>query len=198
MYAEQAMIDQTTAVGTGPVRHAAYNKQRLFLVSLLALVTAGLAASLWADIATDLQRIFFDPVDRAHSAEMIGAILGIPFLGFAFTMAIGSPLLDAIGMAILLPLSGVCFIAGTLIILFAALAGSGSVYNILLAGAVITGIGWGLVETVINPLTRMVKIFKCAERSRFSMMYVEDEHNHMRAAFGLRYRIGQPATPAAE
>jgi len=30
------------------------------------------------------------------------------------------------------------------------------------------------------------------------MMDVEDEHNHMRAAFGLRDRIGQPATPAAE
>jgi len=46
--------------------------------------------------------------------------------------------------------------------------------------------------------TRMVKIFKCAERSRSSMMDVEDEHNHMRAAFGLRDRIGQPGTPAAE
>jgi len=45
---------------------------------------------------------------------------------------------------------------------------------------------------------RMVKIFKCAERSRSSMMDVEDEHNHMRAAFGLRDRIGQPGTPAAE
>jgi len=44
----------------------------------------------------------------------------------------------------------------------------------------------------------MVKIFKCAERSRSSMMDVEDEHNHMRAAFGLRDRIGQPGTPAAE
>ena len=32
----------------------------------------------------------------------------------------------------------------------------------------------------------MIKIFKCAERSRSSMMDVEDEHNHMRAAFGLR------------
>jgi len=48
--------------------------------------------------------------------------------------------------------------------------------------------------------TGMVKIFKCAEseRSRSSMMDVEDEHNHMRAAFGLRDRIGQPGTPAAE
>jgi hypothetical protein len=39
-------------------------------------------------------------------------------------------------------------------------------------------------------LSRMVKIFKCVEGSRSSMMDVEGEHNHMRAAFGLRYRIG--------
>jgi MFS family permease len=142
-------------IATSPVsvRHAEYNKTRLFLVSLLALFTAGMAASLRADIATDLQRIFFDPIDRVHSAEMIGAILGVPFLGFAFTIALGSPLLDAVGMAIMLPLSGVCFIAGTLVILFAsALASGGSVYTVLLIGAAITGIGWGLVETVINPL----------------------------------------------
>jgi hypothetical protein len=50
----------------------------------------------------------------------------------------------------------------------------------------------------IIPGNRMVKIFKCAERSRYSMMDVEDEHNHMRAAFGLRYRFGQPGTPARE
>jgi MFS family permease len=135
------------------VRHAAYNKPRLFLVSVLALFTAGLAASLRADIAADLQRIFFDPIDRAHSAEMIGSVLGVPFLGFAFTIAIGSPLLDAIGMALMLPLSGVCFIIGTLIILFAGSIASGaSVYTVIWIGAVITGIGWGLVETVINPL----------------------------------------------
>ena len=32
----------------------------------------------------------------------------VPFLGFAFTIAIGSPLLDYIGMRLLLPLSGIC------------------------------------------------------------------------------------------
>jgi MFS family permease len=138
-------------------RHAAYNKSRLFLVSVLALVTAGMAASLRANIASDLQRIFFDPIDKAHSAEMIGSVLGVPFLGFAFTIAIGSPLLDFIGMALLLPLSGVCFIIGTLTILFASsLATGAGVYNIIWIGAVITGIGWGLVETVVNPLTATV------------------------------------------
>lgn len=145
---------------TAPVlvdRHAAYNKSRLFLVSILALVTAGMAASLRADVASEMQRIFFDPIDKAHSAEMIGSVLGVPFLGFAFTIAIGSPILDWIGMGLLLPLSGVCFIAGTLIILFASsLATGAAVYNIIWIGAVILGIAWGLVETVINPLTATV------------------------------------------
>src|SRR5438105_2164182 len=134
-------------------RHAAYNKSRLFLVSVLALFTAGFAASMRADVAPDIQKAFFDPIDPAHAVEMIGAVLGVTFLGFAFTIAIGSPLLDKIGMAIMLPLSGVCFIAGTLVLLFAGdLASGAGVYNILWIGAIVTGIGWGLVETVINPL----------------------------------------------
>jgi MFS family permease len=144
----------TTPAPAGQDRHAAYNKTRLFVVSVLALFTAGLAASLRANVADDLKRIFFDPIDQAHSAEMIGSVLGVPFLGFAFTIAIGSPLLDAIGMGIMLPLSGVFFIAGTLTILFAgSLASGAGVYNVIWVGAVVTGIGWGLVETVINPLT---------------------------------------------
>ena len=56
--------------------------------------------------------MFFDPIDKAHSAEMIANVLGVPFLGFALTIAIGSPLLDYIGMGLLLPLSGVCFTVG--------------------------------------------------------------------------------------
>jgi len=144
----------TTPAPAGHDRHASYNKSRLFLVSVLALFTAGLAASLRANVATDLQRIFLDPIDAAHSAEMIGAILGVAFLGFAFTIAIGSPLLDAVGMAVMLPLSGIFFILGTLIFLFAGNLASGpGVYNVLWGAAVVTGIGWGLVETVVNPLT---------------------------------------------
>ena len=68
-----------------------YAKARLFLVSSLALTMAGIGASLRANTATDLQRVFFDPIDKAHSAEMIANILGLPFLGFAATIAVGSP-----------------------------------------------------------------------------------------------------------
>jgi MFS family permease len=140
-------------LAAAPSRVEVYNKSRLFLVSVLALLTAGIAASLRATVANDLQHIFLDPIDKDHSGAMIGAILGLPFLGFAVTIAIGSPLLDIIGMGLLLPLSGICFIAGTLTIMFAgSLASGAGVYTVLCVGAVITGIGWGLVETVVNPL----------------------------------------------
>jgi MFS family permease len=143
----------SSAATSASGRLAVYNKNRLFLVSVLALFTAGIAASLRADVANDLQRIFFDPIDKARSGTMIGNVLGVPFLGFAFTIAIGSPLLDAIGMGLLLPLSGVCFILGTLTIVFAgSLASGAGIYDVIYIGAVITGIGWGLVETVVNPL----------------------------------------------
>ena len=141
------------APGAVAERAAAYDTARLFLVSALALTTAGIAASLRANSAADIQRIFLDPIDKAHSAEMIGAILGIPFLGFALTIAIGSPLLDIIGMGLLLPLSGLLFALGSLIMVFAGSISSGpGVYTVLWAGALVLGIGWGLVETVINPL----------------------------------------------
>ena len=103
-----------TASGALVDRDVTYDRTRLFLVSALALATAGIAASLRANSAADIQRIFLDPIDKAHSAEMIGAILGIPFLGFAVTIAIGSPLLDVIGMGLLLPLAGILFAAGSL------------------------------------------------------------------------------------
>src|SRR4029077_9850219 len=96
-----------------------FARTRLFLVSSLALTMAGIGASLRANTATDLQRVFFDPIDTAHSAEMTASILGLPFLGFALTIAIGSPLLDYVGMGLLLPLSGVCFAVGALAMVFA-------------------------------------------------------------------------------
>ncbi len=132
---------------------SAYPKARLFLVSSLALTMAGVGAALRANTASDLQRIFLDPIDKGHSGEMIANVLGLPFFGFALTIAIGSPLLDYIGMGLLLPLSGVCFTVGALIMIFAgSLATGAGVYTVIWIGALITGIGWGLVETVVNPL----------------------------------------------
>ena len=134
-------------------REAAYNKTRLFLVASLGLATAGMANALRANAAADLQRVFFDPLDKVHSAERIASVLGAPFLGMAITIAIGSPLLDVVGMSLLLPIAGILMPAGMLIMAFAGnLAAGDAAANVLLAGAVIAGVGWGLAEGVMNPL----------------------------------------------
>ena len=131
-----------------------YNKTRLFWTSSLALCMAGIANALRANAAAELQRVYLDPIDKLHSAEMIGTVLGVPFLAFAITIAVSSPLLDIIGMGLLLPLAAVLVPAGMLLMGFAGeLASSGDgVYHLLWAGAAIAGVGWGLVETVMNPL----------------------------------------------
>jgi MFS family permease len=56
-------------------------------------------------------------------------------------------------MSVLLQLAGVCFILGTLmIVLPSSIASGNSVYNVIWIGATISGVAWGLVETVTNPL----------------------------------------------
>src|SRR5947207_11636625 len=97
--------------------HAGYNKTKLFVLSVVALATAGIGFSIRGDIGGALQAHFFDPIDRLHSTEMIGSALGIVFMGFAVAIAVGSPLLDFFGMGRLLGLSSVCFVAGNLIVL---------------------------------------------------------------------------------
>jgi fucose permease len=134
-------------------KHSEYNKARIFILSVIALATAGINSATQTAIAGDLQRIF-DKIDPLTSAQKIGSVLGVSFLGFAFTIAIGSPLLDYIGMGRLLTLSAFCFVAGSLIEIFATSIASGpDVYWVFFGAMIVIGIGWGLVETVVNPLT---------------------------------------------
>jgi fucose permease len=144
----------TTAAGSAAApTQAHYEVRKLFLLSVLAIVTEGMHFAIRSSIAGDLQVVFFDPIDPLRSAEMVASTLGVAFLGFALTIAIGSPLLDYLGMGRLLALSSFCFIVGTLVVVFAGQLASGpAIYNVVWAGMVITGIGWGLVETVVNPL----------------------------------------------
>src|SRR5258708_13590104 len=90
-------------------QHAAYDRKKLFFVSVLALATSGIAFAIRSNVASDLQTVFFDPIDRLRSAEMLGSVLGVVFLGFAFTIAIGSPMLDHLASARLLALSALSY-----------------------------------------------------------------------------------------
>lgn len=110
----------------------AYKRTRLFFVSSLALTMAGIGAATRASTGGDLQTTFFDSIDPIASAEMLGTVLGVPFLGFALTIAIGSPLLDTVGMKWMLPMSGVCFTAGAALMIFAGDLSSGAgVYDVI-------------------------------------------------------------------
>src|SRR4051812_37697631 len=134
-------------------RHAAYNKPKLFLLSVVALATAGIGFSIRGDIGGALQSHFFDPIDSLHSAEMTASVLGSVFMGFAVAIAVGSPLLDFFGMGRLLGVSSICFVTGNLVVLFANHLHVGlPIFWVVWIGMLLIGVGQGLVETVINPL----------------------------------------------
>src|SRR5947209_7864700 len=95
------------------------NKSRLFLLSVIALATTGIGFSIRSNIASELQVNLFEPSNPLRSAELVGSVLGAVFLGFAFTIPVGSALLDFLGMGRLLLVSSMCYITGTLTVVFA-------------------------------------------------------------------------------
>ena len=64
------------------VTHSDANKKIVFIMSCLALLTIGFSFSLRTSIAGDLGTLF-DAVDSLHSSAMVGAALGVAFLGYA-------------------------------------------------------------------------------------------------------------------
>ncbi len=131
-----------------------YDRRRLFIIGVLALFTAALSASLRATVANDIRIAYLEPVDTLRSAALIGQALGVAFLGFAATLFVVSPLLDAIGMKRVLLAAALAFILGTLATVFAVHLATGmGVYWLIWGGMLVCGIGWGCVESAINPMT---------------------------------------------
>ena len=104
-----------------------------------------------SSVAGDLKGVF-TKVDPLRSAGMVGSVLGVPFLGYAITLFLISPLIDAIGMGLLMRLSGVLIAIGTVIVISAEHIAPDSVYWIIWGGMLLVGLGWGLVDTNTNPL----------------------------------------------
>ena len=130
------------------------NRGRLFWLGVLALFTAAASAAIRAAVAASIKAQWIDPVAPVNAGELIGSALGSAFLGFAVTVFVASAVLDQIGMRRMLLGCGVCFVAGTLLIVGAGGIASGmAVYHVVWAGMLLSGIGWGLAEAAINPLT---------------------------------------------
>ena len=130
------------------------HRSRLFWLSVLALTTAAVSASLRAAIASSLKAQWIDPIAPVEAGELIGAALGSAFLGFAITLFVASALLDKIGAKRIVIGSGICFILGTAMIVGAGAIATGmTIYSLVWLGMMLSGIGWGLAESSINPLT---------------------------------------------
>jgi fucose permease len=133
---------------------ADYPARRIFVISTLALFTAGLSFSLRSAIAGELEREILVAIDPLRSATMSGTLLGTAFLGFAATLGLGSVILDRFGMGRMLAAAGLCFAGGTALAIAATeLASGAAVYGVLRAGFLLSGLGWGFMECSINPLT---------------------------------------------
>ncbi len=139
-----------TATTDTPLRRG-----RLFIVALMALFTAGAAVSMRAATAVHMRSEYLDPIDAVNAGAMLGAVLGAAFAGFAITLLLVSAVLAKIGFRNALLAAAVLLIAG-----FAVVGGAGSLgispYTALWVGMLIQGLGWGMVETVINPLTSAI------------------------------------------
>ncbi|HVY30462.1 MAG TPA: MFS transporter [Polyangiaceae bacterium] len=134
--------------------HDDANKRRLFLICVTALVTTSMTFILRAGLGSDLQNSYFDAIDRAAAGGMFGQVLGAVFLAFAFTLLLGSPLIDAVGMRNVLLICAGSFIVGSVLVIMADKISSGpGMYWVVWIGMLFTGIGWGCSEAVINPLT---------------------------------------------
>ncbi|WBY08773.1 MFS transporter [Sphingomonas sp. 7/4-4] len=130
------------------------NKGRLFWLGVLALFTAASSLAIRGAIASGLKAEWIDPIAPLQAGELLAAALGAAFLSFAITLFVASALLDQIGMKRCLLGAGVCFIFGPLLIVTAGHLATGmTVYTIVWLGMLLSGIGWGLTEAAINPLT---------------------------------------------
>jgi len=130
------------------------NRRRLFIIGVLALFTAGMSASLRAAVMGDIKKEYLDAIDAVQSATLSAELLGVAFLGFAFTLFFGSPFIDVIGMRRMLFIAATGFIGGTALVLMSGVFGDGmSLYWTIWLGMLLNGIGWGCVEATINPMT---------------------------------------------
>jgi len=133
-----------------------YSRTKLFWIGVLTLFTAAMLFALRVGLTGDMAADIYAGV--SNPGEAIGGALGAAFLGFAFTLFLASPLLDAVGIGNVLRGAGVCFLAGTGLAigggtLGGTLAGPEMAQSLFWLGFLVQGIGWGAMEAAVNPMT---------------------------------------------
>jgi len=128
------------------------NSSRLFLASCFALITTAFSFSIRAGILPQLGTEF------ALSAEQLGFINSMWFLGFPIAMIVGGLVYHTVGPKIIMT---VAFVSHTLGILLTIYSGG---YTGLLVSTLFIGIGNGCTEAACNPL--IADMFSGAEMNK--------------------------------
>lgn len=143
-----------TPRGAAPDDGGSQARGRLFWLSVTALFTAALSTALRAATAANIKAEWFDTLAPQESGRLIGEALGAAFLGFSVTLLATSAVVNVIGSRRMLLASAFVTIVGTLCIMLAGTVESGSrIPAIVWGGMLLCGVGWGLTEACVNPLT---------------------------------------------
>ncbi|MCY7360101.1 MAG: MFS transporter, partial [Rudanella sp.] len=116
------------------------NQSRLFNASCLALITTAFSFSIRAGILAQLG------TELSLSAEQLGFINSMWFLGFPISMIIGGLVYNTVGPKVIMQVAFVCHMIGILLTIYA------SSYTTLLISTLLIGIGNGCTAAACNPM----------------------------------------------
>ncbi|HEU4904190.1 MAG TPA: MFS transporter, partial [Flavisolibacter sp.] len=116
------------------------NKSALFNGSCFALITTAFTFSIRAGILPQLGESF------GLTAEQLGFINSMWFLGFPISMILGGIFYHKIGPKTIMTVAFFCHTAGILLTIFAG------GYNTLLISTLLIGVGNGCTEAACNPM----------------------------------------------
>ncbi len=116
-------------------------RRRLFVASCMALIATAVSFAIRGDVLGDLREAF------QLSNEDLGKAAGAWAYGFTLSIFIGGQLVDLLGMKRIVALAFLMHALGVALTIFA------SGFWMLFAGTLCVGLGNGLVEAFINPLT---------------------------------------------
>lgn len=119
------------------------NQNRLFLGSCFALITTAFSFSIRAGILPQLA------TDFNLTAEQLGFINSMWFLGFPLAMIIGGLVYHTFGPKKIMMIAFVCHALGILLTIYPQVLGG---YNGLLLSTFLIGIGNGCTEAACNPM----------------------------------------------
>lgn len=118
----------------------AVNANRLFNASCFALITTAFSFSIRAGILPQLGTSF------GLTAEQLGFINSMWFLGFPISMIIGGLVYNSVGPKLIMQIAFLCHTLGILLTIYAG------GYNTLLISTLLIGIGNGCTEAACNPM----------------------------------------------